>query len=58
MKLTGKPSIDKPWLQYYPEESINEEIPYENIYTALVRENKNFNSTLRRKLLTYMYDIY
>ena len=44
MKLTGKPSIDKPWLQYYPEESINEEIPYENIYTALVRENKNFKT--------------
>ena len=38
MKLTGKPSIDKPWLQYYPEESINEEIPYENIYCTSKRK--------------------
>ncbi len=35
-KLTGYPSIDKPWLKYYSEEAINAEIPkcsiYDNIY--------------------------
>ena len=27
MKLTGKPSIDKPWLQFYPEQLRNVEVP-------------------------------
>ena len=35
-KLTGYPSIDRPWLKYYSEEAIMTEIPenksvYENI---------------------------
>ena len=37
-KLTGYPSIDKPWLKYYSEETINAPIPqrtvYENIYNV------------------------
>ena len=36
MKLTGYPSIDKPWLKYYSEEAINAPLPectvWENIY--------------------------
>lgn len=35
-KLTGYPSIDKPWLKYYSEEAINTSLPrctvFENIY--------------------------
>lgn len=36
-KLTGYPSIDKPWLKYYTEEAIHAKLPectlYENIYS-------------------------
>ena len=34
-KLTGYPSIDKPWLKYYSEEAINAPLPdvqFTNIY--------------------------
>lgn len=27
MNLTGKPSVDKPWLQFYPEQLRNVEVP-------------------------------
>ena len=37
-KLTGYPSIDKPWLKYYTEEAINAKTPkcsiYQNIYDS------------------------
>ncbi len=37
-KLTGYPSIDKPWLKYYREEAINAKVPkcsiYQNIYNG------------------------
>ena len=37
-KLTGYPSIDKPWLKYYSEEAINTKLPectmYEHIYNC------------------------
>ena len=32
MKLTGYPSIDKPWLKYYSDEVINVELPTGTIY--------------------------
>lgn len=32
-KLTGKPSIDRPWMQYYPQEMIeNLTVPNSTIY--------------------------
>ena len=32
-KLTGYPSIDKPWLKYYDPEFLKKPIPAMNIYT-------------------------
>lgn len=34
-KLTGYPSIDKPWLKYYPEEAINSPLPEGTIYERI-----------------------
>lgn len=34
-KLTGYPSIDKPWLKYYSEEAINSPLPTDTIYTHI-----------------------
>lgn len=39
--LTGYPSIDKPWLKYYSEEAINEELPKCTMYELLWQSNKN-----------------
>lgn len=41
-KLTGYPSIDKPWLKYYPDEVINAELPCGTIYEYLMENNKDF----------------
>ena len=36
-KLTGKPSIDRPWMQYYPQEMIeNLTVPNSTIYEYLI----------------------
>ena len=36
--LTGYPSIDKPWLKYYSEQTINASVPkMSSIYEQLVR---------------------
>lgn len=40
-KLTGYPSIDKPWLKYYTEEAINAKLPECTIYEYLWESNKN-----------------
>ena len=39
-KLTGYPSIDKPWLKYYSEEAINAEIPECSAYDYIYNVNK------------------
>lgn len=39
-KLTGYPSVDKPWLKYYAQEEV-EEIPHRKIYTHLWECNRN-----------------
>lgn len=39
-KLTGYPSIDKPWLKYYTEEAINAKMPECTIYDYLLESNK------------------
>ncbi len=40
-KLTGYPSIDKPWLKYYSEEAINAKLPECTIYEYLWENNKD-----------------
>lgn len=40
-KLTGYPSIDKPWLKYYSEEAINAPLPKCTIYEYLWENNKD-----------------
>lgn len=40
-KLTGYPSIDKPWLKYYTEEAINATLPECTIYEYLWDNNKD-----------------
>lgn len=39
-KLTGYPSIDKPWLKYYREEAINAVLPACTIFDYLYENNK------------------
>ena len=34
-KLTGYPSIDKPWLKYYNSDKFKADAPYMNIYTYM-----------------------
>ena len=40
-KMTGYPSIDKPWLKYYSEEAINAPLPECTIYEYLWENNKD-----------------
>ena len=41
-KLTGYPSIDKPWLKYYSDEAINHPLPESTIYEYFYANNKDF----------------
>ena len=45
-KLTGYPSIDKPWLKYYSEEAINATLPECTIYEYLWEKNKDYPSDI------------
>ena len=40
-KLTGYPSIDKPWLKYYSEEAIDAPLPECTMYELLLQNNKD-----------------
>lgn len=40
-KLTGYPSIDKPWEKYYSDEALNAEYPKTNMRDYLVEKRKN-----------------
>lgn len=40
-KMTGYPSIDKPWLKYYSEEVINVPLPECNLYQYMYDNNKD-----------------
>lgn len=42
--LTGKPSIDRPWLINYSNEEIASTIPKRRLYTDLVESSKDFMS--------------
>lgn len=39
-KITGYPSVDKPWLKYYSDESINAQLPQCTIYEYMLEGNK------------------
>ena len=41
-KLTGYPSIDKPWLKYYSEEAINAPLPECTLWQYLWENNKEY----------------
>ena len=41
-ECTGFPSIDKPWLKYYPEDAINAPLPECTIYEYLYENNKDY----------------
>ena len=38
-KLTGYPSVDKPWLKYYSEKAIQAELPNDTLYESLKKCN-------------------
>lgn len=40
-KMTGYPSIDKPWLKYYSQESIRAKVPECTIYDLIYERNKD-----------------
>ena len=39
--LTGKPSIDKPHLKFYPEEALKQELPETTMYDYMYKLNKD-----------------
>ena len=41
-RQTGYPSVDKPWLKYYSEESINSQLPECTLYEYLIENNKDY----------------
>lgn len=41
-KMTGYPSIDKPWLKYYSDDVKNDKYPQTTIYDYLYDNNKNY----------------
>ena len=41
-KLTGYPSIDKPWLKYYKEEAIRTKLPECTIYEYICKQNEGY----------------
>ena len=49
-KLTGYPSIDKPWLKYYSKDIIDSELPAKTIYRYIYDNNKKY---LDRTALNY-----
>ena len=43
-KLTGYPSIDKPWLKYYSKDDKNRAIPQDNMYELIWKSNRDYLS--------------
>lgn len=50
-KLTGYPSIDKPWLKYYSEEAIKAPLPECTIYEYLWENNKDYPNDIALEYL-------
>ncbi len=51
MSKTGYPSIDKPWLRYYPEGVAEDRLPEKTIYEWMYENNKNYPNDIA---LVYM----
>lgn len=49
-KLTGYPSIDKPWLKYYPKEAIDTPLPECSAYEIIFNNNRD---NLKRVAIDY-----
>lgn len=45
-KITGYPSIDKPWLKYYSEEAINAPLPEKTLYQYIYENNRDDTSNI------------
>lgn len=45
-KITGYPSIDKPWLKYYSEEAINASLPEKTLYQYIYENNRDDTSNI------------
>ncbi len=45
-KLTGYPSIDKPWLKYYTEEDLNFKVPQCSIYDYMYENSKQYSNSI------------
>lgn len=53
--MTGYPSIDKPWLQYFDDEQINEVVPKESAYEFMYDNNKEYSDTVAIEYLGKKY---
>ena len=42
MKLTGYPSIDKPWLKWYDDDIVSSPLPQKSIYNYMYDSNKDY----------------
>lgn len=49
--LTGYPSIDKPWLKYYSEETINAPIPKCTVFESIYENNRHYHNSEKEKLV-------
>ena len=47
--LTGYPSLDKPWLKYYPESAIKAKIPNKTAYQFVYEKNKDKTGNIALK---------
>lgn len=56
-KITGYPSIDKPWLKYYTEEAINAPLPECTVYEHVLKNNGNHLPCLLRIILKFPHQI-
>ena len=52
-KLTGYPSIDKPWLKYYSDEAINAIYPKMNMRDYLFERSKKFSELIALSYLSF-----
>ena len=50
-ELSGYPSVDKPWMKYYPEESFMEPLPQCSMYEYMMQSNKDY---LKQTAITYL----
>lgn len=55
-KLTGKPSIDRPWMQYYPQEMIeNLTVPNSTLKENIANKLRSFVFIITCILYIYWY---